>query len=135
MDKTLRAEILGALKARPGLGVRELARLTNRPHTSVALALRNLSGARAVRTRKIGTRKEHFLPGPRPPPRVPAELQAILDFVSRHGPVRQKQVKAAFRIARSTVAHRLHRLTAMGFLKEGRHGRSVTYAPMAILDH
>ena len=113
VSKEFRVEVLRALKAHPGVGVRELARLLDRPTMTVSLELRQLASEGAVLVRRRGAAKAHYLPGHEEPEPVPAQLVAVLDFVRRHGPVAQRDVKAAFAtVPRSTVAHRLERLVA-----------------------
>jgi predicted transcriptional regulator len=128
VDKAVLAAVLRAVKANPGVGVRELARLMGRPPMTVSVSLRELSASGRLVVQQRGVHRLHFLPDQPRLERVSASSAPILELIRGQGPMRLMNVRAAFpNVPRTTVGHRLDQLVKRGLLVKQREGRAVWY--------
>lgn len=137
-----RSRILAVLDEHPGVGFRELARLTGLASGTMHHHVRLLLRQGRVWTTDLSPRILHYA-GPRPYTDIEIRSEVVdhaLDPVDQElvhlaaHPVNQKSVLDAFtgRMPRSTVQARLNALCRRGLLRLQRAGRYVHYEALPL---
>lgn len=117
--RVIHDSLLRTVQANPGLGVRDLARLTGHSGITVSKHLTVLRDAGQVVAIKDAGRMRHYLPGVEQPP-VDANWdeadRLILEFLQR--PANMADLRAHMApMPRTTVAYRVRRLLDYGYLE------------------
>lgn len=128
-----RAAIYKAVRAEPGVGLRDLARGCLTPVGTTRHHLTILVRSGLLREERAG-RRIAFLPrGERRRPELLATLRdpdlgALRQAIARKGRLSQLQLRTHFAgMPRSTIQHRLRRLVEAGALRSFRQGRGIFY--------
>src|SRR5687768_6111121 len=141
LEHPRRRIVMDAIQARPGLGFRDLVRLTSIASGTLRHHLTVLRRSRLIWGTQHDAKVLHF------PIQVPHEAHALPEVLAKHvlddfdsrilqhlrgaaAPVFQKALLDAHppAVPRSTIQHRIKRLVRWGLITENRQGRWKRYA-------
>jgi len=125
------AEVLGLVRAQPGIGVRGAVEASNRAPMTVRAALKRLDALGAIAVRSgPGKRVQHFAVTGLPQPGAPRHLQPLLSFMAEQGrEVTPSEARKHFGdVPEITIRHRLTQLERSGFVQLRRVGRRLYYS-------